>query len=266
MVIYQPLLEGILLDNLTPIYGTVIGLDVKIEQVTATALVVDQDGQTNPQVRVFGTCMDDLRQMVLWCQSLNPDVVCVESAGVYWLSPYWRLGELGLNVEVFNAQSVKNVPGRKTDTSDSLWLATVILFGLVKARFVVPLEWTHLRSHSHHLQDLASEWAITNKEYNRNESFPLKTFATIVGTQLRDTHFYLRRALAGELSDHSRETLLKDLDQFRRLKADMSDIERVLFSTTEPYQEELDPLQIFPGLCLIGSALFMTETKTKWRL
>ena len=35
-----------------------------------------------------------------------------------------------------NAQHVKNVPGRKTDTKDSEWLAELLQYGLLRSSFV----------------------------------------------------------------------------------------------------------------------------------
>jgi transposase len=39
----------------------------------------------------------------------------MESAGIYWKSPYAALEAMGIRAKVVNARHVKNVPGRKTD-------------------------------------------------------------------------------------------------------------------------------------------------------
>ena len=46
----------------------------------------------------------------------------MESTGVYW-KPVWNILEGQFTLVLANAQHVKNVPGRKTDTKDSEWLA-----------------------------------------------------------------------------------------------------------------------------------------------
>ena len=48
-------------------------------------------------------------------------------------------------LSVFNAQHVKNVPGRKTDVCDARWLADVIAHGMVRASFVPPEPIRELR-------------------------------------------------------------------------------------------------------------------------
>ncbi len=44
-----------------------------------------------------------------------------------------------------NAQHVKNVPGRKTDTKDAAWLCQLLEHGLLRKSFVPPREIRELR-------------------------------------------------------------------------------------------------------------------------
>jgi transposase len=45
-----------------------------------------------------------------------------------------------------NAVHVKNVPGRKTDVNDAMWLADLLAYGLIRASFVSPAPVQELRS------------------------------------------------------------------------------------------------------------------------
>jgi transposase len=47
---------------------------------------------------------------------------------------------------VVNARHLKNVPGRKTDMDDAVWMADLVGFGLIKASFVPEQEMQELRS------------------------------------------------------------------------------------------------------------------------
>jgi Transposase len=47
---------------------------------------------------------------------------------------------------VANARHIKNVPGRKTDMNDAMWIADLVSFGLIKASFVPEQEMQELRS------------------------------------------------------------------------------------------------------------------------
>ena len=69
----------------------------------------------------------------------------MESTGVFWKSVQRALSEAGVEVWVANARHVKRVPGRKTDVSDSQWLAMLARYGLVCPSFVAPPRLEELR-------------------------------------------------------------------------------------------------------------------------
>jgi transposase len=68
----------------------------------------------------------------------------MEGTGVYWKPCYWVLEE-SFEVWLVNAQHVKNLPGRKTDTKDAAWLCQLLEHGLVRKSFVPPREIRELR-------------------------------------------------------------------------------------------------------------------------
>jgi transposase len=59
----------------------------------------------------------------------------MESTSVYW-RPVHNVLEDTLQVILVTARHVKNVPGRKTDISDSMWLASLLRIGVLKASFI----------------------------------------------------------------------------------------------------------------------------------
>jgi transposase len=62
--------------------------------------------------------------------------IVMEATGVYW-KPVWHILSDGeFELVLANAGHVKNVPGRKTDVNDAVWLAELMAHGLVKASFV----------------------------------------------------------------------------------------------------------------------------------
>ena len=50
-------------------------------------------------------------------------VVVMEATGDYWKPFYYLLEDAGFEVMLVNAREVKNLPGRKSDVSDAVWLA-----------------------------------------------------------------------------------------------------------------------------------------------
>ena len=71
-------------------------------------------------------------------------LVVMEATGDYW-KPFYFLLEDALNVMLVNARHVKNMPGRKSDVSDAVWLADLGAHGLVRGSFVPPEPIRQLR-------------------------------------------------------------------------------------------------------------------------
>ena len=62
----------------------------------------------------------------------------LESTGVYCKAPFEALEDAGIRTDLHHAEHVRQIRGRKTDGSDSLWLARVCQFGLAAPTFVPP--------------------------------------------------------------------------------------------------------------------------------
>jgi transposase len=70
----------------------------------------------------------------------------MEATGVYWM-PVWKLLSEGeFELIVANAAHIKNVPGRKTDLNDAMWIADLLAHGLIRASFVPDEAFQELRS------------------------------------------------------------------------------------------------------------------------
>ena len=74
-----------------------------------------------------------------WLLEHDCPIVAMESTGVYWRSVHNVL-EGYMEVILVNARHIKNVPGRKTDISDSKWLAGLLRHGLLRGSFIPPRE------------------------------------------------------------------------------------------------------------------------------
>ena len=75
--------------ELVALYKRVIGFDVHQVQITACALIEeDDDGTTSIERRQFGAFKKDRRALAAWVNRLQPDEVVMESTGIYWKSPY----------------------------------------------------------------------------------------------------------------------------------------------------------------------------------
>ena len=107
------------MNSLNSLYRRIAGLDVHRMLYVLTVLLELDDGTVEKHQRSFGGFKRDRRALVDWLLGLGVGMVVMESTGIYWKSIYAALEQAGIPAMVVNARHVKNVPGRKTDLSDS---------------------------------------------------------------------------------------------------------------------------------------------------
>ena len=132
------------------------GIDIGAEEVFV-AVPPDRDTES---VRRFATFTRDLHEMAEWLKHCGVRSVAMESTGVYWIPVFQILEERGFEVYLVNAQSVKHVPGRKTDVCDCQWIQHLHSVGLLRASFRPPAEICAVRSlwrHRDSLVQMAAE-------------------------------------------------------------------------------------------------------------
>src|ERR1700704_4667413 len=123
----------------------VAGLDV--HKATIVACVrLGAGRKVTRECRTFDTTTDGLRILLAWLEEYRCSHVAMEATGVYWM-PVWKiLGEGNFALIVANAAHIKNVPGRKTDMNDAMWIADLLACGLIKGSFVPDEEVQELRA------------------------------------------------------------------------------------------------------------------------
>jgi hypothetical protein len=126
------------------IYPRCAGLDVHKQTVVACMRIAG-DGAPLQEVRTFDTTTSGLLALCDWLDSFGVKHVAMEATGVYW-KPVWHVLEGHFELILANAAHVKNVPGRKTDVNDAMWLADLLAHGLIRASFVPPVAIQELRT------------------------------------------------------------------------------------------------------------------------
>jgi transposase len=129
-------------------YERVAAIDVG-KRVVAVAVRTpgERAGKRRQQVRKFNTYYQTLVEMVAWLVSESVTHVTMEATGVYWKPIFHALcaAEPPLEVLLVNARHVKNVPGRKSDALDAVWLAQLTECGLLRGSFIPPAEIAAIR-------------------------------------------------------------------------------------------------------------------------
>src|SRR5262249_9238703 len=120
------------------------GLDVHKDTVVA-CVRVHQAAAAQQNVETFGTSTKALRALREWLQEHGVTHVAMEATGVYW-KPVWHVLEGSFELILANAMHIKNVPGRKTDVNDAMWIADLLAHGLIRASFVPPTPIQDLRT------------------------------------------------------------------------------------------------------------------------
>jgi len=133
-------------------------LDVHKKQVTACARILGEGGELEELTVEFSTMAVELLAMRDWLKQLGVTHVAMEATGVYWKPVYYAL-EDDFELLLVNAQHVKNVPGRKTDTADAQWLCQLLECGLLRASFVPPKPIRELRELTRYRKALIRERA-----------------------------------------------------------------------------------------------------------
>jgi len=100
------------------VYERCAGLDVHKRSVTACAITPDERGQQHKEREGFSTMTPDVLRLRQWLTARGVTHVALESTGVYW-QPIWNQLEGHVELLLVNAQHIKAVPGRKTDTKDA---------------------------------------------------------------------------------------------------------------------------------------------------
>lgn len=119
-------------------------LDVHKDSIMACALTPGEGDEPRSEVRQFGTTTGELEALGRWLLERGVTHAAMESTGVYW-KPVFNILEPVCELTLVNARDVKQVPGRKTDVADCVWLAKLLRYGLLKASFVPGLEVRELR-------------------------------------------------------------------------------------------------------------------------
>jgi transposase len=91
----------------------------------------------------------------------------MEGTGVYWKAPFEALEDAGIHADLLNAQHVKQIRGKKTDASDSLWLARICQFGLALPSYVPPRRFRQLRQLTRYRRTLVAERSRTRNRVHK---------------------------------------------------------------------------------------------------
>lgn len=120
----------------------VCGLDVHKDTIFACV----RKGKYQSEVKEFSTLTEGLEELRHWLHGELVYKVAMESTGIYWL-PVWRALETDFNLLLVNPYFIKQMPGRKSDVQDAVWIATLCDKQLLRGSVVPENEIRILREY-----------------------------------------------------------------------------------------------------------------------
>jgi transposase len=266
------------------------GLDVHKRTVVACIRRVTDAGRLEEQVGTFGTTTAELMALADWLAAPGVRQVALESTGVYW-KPVYNLLEPHFQVMLVNAQHIKQVPGRKTDVTDSRWIAELLQHGLLKPSFIPPRPIRELRDLTRQRSQLARHRATAcNRIQKVLEDCNIKLagvardilgvsgramlealirqvddpaeLADLARGRMRSKIPALRAALRGQVLDHHRFELRELLDQVTDLEGRIARLSARIATVIAPYARAVERLQTIPGVDRRAAEVIVAEVGT----
>lgn len=262
------------------------GLDVHRDSVVACARLVRR-GRVERHVETFGTTTSELERWSRWLSGYAITPMAMEATGVYG-KPIWTVLAEAFELVLANARHVKNVPGRKTDVNDAMWLADLLAHGLIRASFVPPLAVQALRDLTRTRKQLIREKAAHVQRIDKllqaanlklgsvladimgaggravlealaaGESDP-ERLAGQIRTRIRASRTEVVEALRGRLSAHQRLLLRLHLGQVDAIDAAAAQIDAELGDRLEPFRDAISRLTTIPGVSALAAAVIVAE-------
>lgn len=266
------------------------GLDVHKKTVVACAITPKSKGGWNKEIQTFGTMTADLLQLSDWLMARECTHVAMESTGEYW-RPVFNILEANFEVLLVNAQHIKNVPGRKTDTKDAQWIGELLMHGLLRASFIPPIEQRDLRDLIRHRSNFIRERAtLVNRVQKVLEGANIKLasvvsdvmgvsaraildaivagennpqlMADLANRRLKDKRDLLVQALEGKVRPHQRFILAELLGQIDSIEETIERFNQQIQEYCSPFEQAVQLLDTIPGVARQTAELIVAEIGT----
>jgi len=267
------------------LYPRCAGLDVHKDVVVARVRCVSEP--QHDEVKSFATTTSSLLELNEWLACHGVSHVAMEATGVYW-KPVWHLLEEQFDLVLANAQHIRNVPGRKTDVNDAMWIADLLAHGLIRSSFVPPAPIQELRDltrtrkqlvreisqHSSRIQKILEDanlklGSVLSNVLGKSGRAILQaliagqtnpeTLADLAEGTARKKRAELIEALRGRIRDHHRKLLKVHLELVAALEQALADIDATVGKTLAPIRDSARLLTTLPGVSDLTAQVMVAE-------
>ena len=267
----------------TPCAGT----DVHKRQLSVCIIYRGAGGKEIIEVREYDTKRKSLRAMANWLREMGVTHVAMESTANYWRPVFDQL-EAQCQVVLLNPQFVKQMPGRKSDTADCVWIARLLRKGMVRASFIPPAairdlrDLTRLRTvRVEHAVKVANELRqVLEKAHIKLDSVVSdlmglsgramiqamiggetdpEVLANLAQRRLRGKIPELRASLEGRLNDHYRFLMRQHWELLETLEGQIRELEEEIQRQIVPFDWAVRLLTTAPGINWLAAATILAE-------
>jgi transposase len=276
----------------TVLHPVCCGLDVHKEFVAACLFTRDSMGREISELETFGTLTDDLVRLREWLLAHECPIVALESTGVYW-RPIHNILEGCLTVVLVNARHIKNLPGRKTDMSDSQWIAKLLRVGFVRGSFIPPKAVRQWRELTRYRKSLVEALGHVKRQVHKllessnikidsvvsdlfgktgrnlmdllvrdGAELTLEEVETCLRGKLKPKGAELFRAVQGFFEEHHRWMVRDMLLRVDQIEAHIARVESRLEELFRPHHDLIERVKEVPGIALTGAHGILSETGT----
>jgi len=266
------------------------GLDVHKDTIVACVRLAAGD-EVQQEVRSFATTTQGLLALADWLMASGVTHAAMEATGVYW-KPVWHVLESACELVLANAAHVRNVPGRKTDVNDAVWIADLLAHGLLRASFVPPTPILELRDLTRTRKQLVREISqhtlriqkvledanvkITGLisdllglsgrailEALANGETDAERLVDLTQGRLKAKRAALLQALQGHVTEHHRFLIRLHLGQIDALQRAVGEIEARLGEVLVPFRWATRLLITMPGVSDVVAQVLVAEIGTE---
>ena len=245
-------------------------------------------GTFSKAVTTYGATTNDILHLRHDLEKAGVTVVVMEATGDYWKPFFFLLAET-LNVELVNAKQARNIPRRKTDVSDAVWLAELTAHGLLRASFVPPETNRQLRdltrTRSNLIHERTREYARLEKglessniklssvasHLNTKSSRAIldalvagerdpQHLASLVHASMIKKSAALVEALTGRFTDHHAFMVKLHLDRIDQIAITVAELDTRIDVVMEPFQLARELLMTIPGISKNVANVIIAET------
>jgi len=260
----------------------VCGIDVHKRFLIAT--ILERNGPK--KTKKFSNTLEQLLELKAWIITEQCQAVAFESTGEYWISLYDIL-QGDVEIIVANSYHIKWIPGKKTDTIDSEWIAELALNDLISPSRILSKDkrdtraLTRLREklvnertdHKNRVHKVLDSACIRLSAFFKDlfgksglkiikcilSGVPPEEIARKLPKRLQGRSDAILEAIRTQLSVQQLIQLQTSVTMIELLTEKIKELEQIILNDLKKDRRKLQILMSIPGIGTVGATTILAE-------